>query len=662
MLGEGSSDAVGRFSLSPAKVRASEFHWVQLLARSAQSGLAWRAVNPDIREAEFKIELAKTRVMRGRLISLESAPAAGVKVLVDKIGHKGPGEFLGVDSMLAKLPSTVWPHDVVTDADGWFAVPGVAEGCDLNLRVSQEPYAPAWWLWDAGDAATHVHPLSPAQVITGVVVAADTQDPVPFARLTAFQAWDPNRGGMMGVDGQADAQGRFRLNPFPANGFVVTGFATPGTPYLARKVEFDWPKAAREHELRVELPRGVLLQGTITAVPDSRPIAGAAVQYEPGQKNRFAKEHLVNGWQATAASDAKGHYAIAVPPGAGSIRVMCPGGDCVVEQLSESQLFEGKPGGRRVYVHAHAMLDLPEDAREQTLNLQVQRGVRFEARIEGIDGRTPDTTLVAYQGMAAPWDHLFGHIPRTIHGGKLEIASVPPQGELTVILLDPVGKQGCVYTVRGKDAAKPQVIRLEKCASAEMRCLDADGKPVPGSIAMADHGVHARAIAVRGRHAGRRAFRRHRLDRELRPLELLGLDQWRGRRAQDAGADTGGRISVDGRRRQGTADRQRLVRAGSRRTQEIARPGDQGRRHLAKMRRALGRAAEEASRRSQQDQRRPRQIQRGAAGRSQGRPSGQSPRTRPSVTNSLAECLTLMASRRPASNCRCSFMPVAKPP
>src|SRR5262249_26770200 len=152
-------------------------------------------------------------------------------------------------------------------------------------------------------------------ILTGTVVAADTGKPVPFARLTAFQSWDPARHGMMGVDGKADAEGRFRLNPYPANSYDVTAFGPTGTPYLAKKLTVEWPAAAKEHEIKLQLKRGVLIRGRVIDEKSGTPLAGAKVTYDSGQDSPSDSDDTVFGWQSSMTADENGNFALAAPHG-----------------------------------------------------------------------------------------------------------------------------------------------------------------------------------------------------------------------------------------------------------------------------------------------------------------------------------------------------------
>ncbi len=133
-----------------------------------------------------------------------------------------------------------------------------------------------------------------------------------------------------------------------------------------------------------------------------------------------------------------------------------------------------------MYPHALKTFDLTADARTHRLDMQVTRGATVEADVVGPDGQAPDTLIVAYQGVEAPYDDDFEGDGREIFSGRLKIDSVPPDGDLKVFLLDPVKKHGRVVTLRGREAERTKRIELLPCGSAKYRMVDAQGNPVPG--------------------------------------------------------------------------------------------------------------------------------------------------------------------------------------
>ena len=368
VLDQKQCDGAGRFELSATGLSSQRYLWVQLLVRSAASGLAWRQVNPDSADASISIKLPEAAPARGRLITLEGRPAAGVRVRVIAVAHSGKDKYHDlerIDTLGAPLPTEIWPSGVVADADGWFAIRGVAVDTALILTTDQEPFAPEGWRFDpAATESDRVQTLAPAQIIKGVVVAADTGKPLPNALVHADQNWGPEFRAMIAVEGKTDAVGRFRVNPYIATGYTVTAFGPNGTPYLAKGVVFKWNTIEREHELLIELQRGVLIGGEVVEEPGGRPVANASVRYRIMRDNPHAKGVSLEGMkEPTELTDKQGRFTMAVPAGMGHLTVKSADGEHVLKELDEYVISQGHPGGKRLYVNDDTPLDLPDDAR-----------------------------------------------------------------------------------------------------------------------------------------------------------------------------------------------------------------------------------------------------------------------------------------------------------
>ncbi len=145
------SDDAGHFQLTPANLSSSHYLWARLIARSAETGLAWRVVNLDNADSSVSISLPDAAPARGRLITLEGKAAAGIRITVRGITRSGISDSSrenGVFGVGSPPPADVWPTGIVTDADGWYTVSGVGADAELSLYADQEPFAPEWWVLD----------------------------------------------------------------------------------------------------------------------------------------------------------------------------------------------------------------------------------------------------------------------------------------------------------------------------------------------------------------------------------------------------------------------------------------------------------------------------------------------------------------------------------
>ncbi len=72
--------------------------------------------------------------------------------------------------------------------------------------------------------------LEPAKIIKGRVTDADTGKPIPHAAVTIL-AYYGSHGWHLTTDFEADAEGRFRANPLPADRYRRLGRRLPtGSP------------------------------------------------------------------------------------------------------------------------------------------------------------------------------------------------------------------------------------------------------------------------------------------------------------------------------------------------------------------------------------------------------------------------------------------------
>src|SRR5262249_19716258 len=155
-------------------------------------------------------------------------------------------------------------------------------------------------------------------------------------------------GSFGGMDGRADDRGRFRMNSYPGKWFMVTAYAPDGEPYLALVKEFGWPKGEVRKELKLALPRGVLVRGKVTEAASGKPVAGARVQFYPRKANNpNLRPGVVSGWDAIVLSQADGAFRIAVLPGPGHLLISGPTLDYVHQAIGTRVLDSGKPGGVR---------------------------------------------------------------------------------------------------------------------------------------------------------------------------------------------------------------------------------------------------------------------------------------------------------------------------
>src|SRR5262249_37706441 len=133
------------------------------------------------------------------------------------------------------------------------------------------------------------------------------------------------------------------------------------------------------------------------------------------------------------------------------------------------------------YVFGQLAIDVPAAASEMQVQLSVDRGATIRGTVVGVDGKPPRLIKVlSHQFRARFSDVFYPSTYQPVFDGQLALRGLPSDEERLHWLLDPAGKQGKVLRVRASDVDKPLKVELEKCGSASVRFVDANGTPVAG--------------------------------------------------------------------------------------------------------------------------------------------------------------------------------------
>jgi RNA polymerase sigma factor (sigma-70 family) len=496
-----------------------------------------------LRLSNVSLRLARERVAVGRLIDLQGQPAAAVKLRPVRVIHSaGRGERPGAPEMTegqrarldqaarrsegfefsADLPlkdSSLWPATITTDAEGRFRLSSFGRGQEVHLVVDDDRFARQEVIVPSDGKELNVVLLPPRKV-TGRVVAADTGKPLAGARVrvTAYlDTRDLNARGEA-ADGTTDAGGRFTVSAYPGDSLVVEVFPPPGAPYTGTLRLAKWERGAVKQEMEFTLPRGVLVRGTVVEAGGKRPVASASLAVAP-HGERGPQPPLAFQLRADhkTYSGADGRFEITVPAGPCHLFVYGPNPDYVYRAVSEQGLLNGKPGGALRHYHAVLPLDLRPQDGPKDITIELRRAVTVKGRVVGPDGKPVPHAELLVPGELAPqpeWQYVqrarsvreetpVGRVAAP--DGNFELANCDPQKTYRVVAINvpplsgPVGsprsaenllnslnrylgphRAGAVVDISpAKAAGEPLVVKLVPCVPAEVRLLDAKGKPVP---------------------------------------------------------------------------------------------------------------------------------------------------------------------------------------
>jgi hypothetical protein len=283
---------------------------------------------------------------------------------------------------------------------------------------------------------------------------------------------------MIALGGRADADGRFRLNPYSGVRFGVTAYAPQGAPYLTRRVDdITWDSGSRTKEVNLKLPRGVIVRGEVLEEESGKPVAGASVQYVPEDVNNpNVREDIVTGWRGIETTDVQGRFQIVVLPGPGRLLVHGPEGAHVLRETTSDELYRGQKGGRRIYAHAIERIEAAKGAEPLDVTIRLQPAGKTSGELVDEQGRLIEEALLVTRLHVFPFWIRWSGSPRTILSGRFEQGGLAPGKEHPVHFLDPKRRLGA--TVMLKAGAEPVRVVLRPCGEASMRFVDSAGKPI----------------------------------------------------------------------------------------------------------------------------------------------------------------------------------------
>ncbi len=492
VLGQATCDANGRYRLEMPRITSATHHMIGVTAMAPGFGMGWVDLGVDAEQPSAEVTLRPEQIVVGRIFDIQGRVVPGVKVTVEGVGHTKVGPEVLPDNIEGPYflgggtnPPIAWPAPVVTDHEGRFTIRGIGQGLRVLLMADDPEYARQRIVVDTDDAPESKPvrvALQPAKVFTGRITYADTGKPVAHAPI---EIWAYVGGPAYTSRHETDDQGYYRANPVATDRYGVLVYAPEGQPYMNASAGGNdpllWPKGAREKRIDLALRRGAVIRGKIVEEGTNRPVEGAALRLS--RPNEGAGDP--SSWTGTTRSGPDGSYQLAVKPASGTLVVLGPSDDYVLQQIDEKGLNEGKRGGQRLYAHAFIPCDLKPGDESRQVDIVLRRGTTVKARVIGPDGQ-PVASARAFSRLILqpqPWParRFWGQFFGQVHNGYFELHGVPPEGEVPVYFLDGKNQTGAVAMFSAAAAKDgPITVRLEPCGMAMARLVDRQGKPLAG--------------------------------------------------------------------------------------------------------------------------------------------------------------------------------------
>jgi RNA polymerase sigma factor (sigma-70 family) len=565
VLGHGKTDGDGRYRVPVSQDLVKRALVIQVLATSAGHALGRQTIfvtaargplparpAPKTPEpAETDLRLAPEEVLKGRLIDLDGQPAAGVKVTVVRVGKllypAGRQHTMNADSVdpapiyyqdferpnqkMEKTSAAViehavqfgappqdlpfWPKPVITDAQGRFALHGLAKGQVLGVEVRDERYAAVVLdLEPPAQGDTAVLAVGPARNLEGTITDAMTGKPVPnvHIHIDSFPDYfggfgivgDPadEKGRRFGgnayvsmgplihrSDFQADERGHYRINPFQGSSQIVTFSAGPQEPYLAVRKNVGWKDAAIHQELTIALPRGILVRGKVEEAPSGSAVSGCRLDFwskDAPSSNAFDAANLPRiMFSRTARTSTDGSFQVVLPPGKWYLLANAPQENylwqkVVVEDLTHTdpknpKATPGKQEGDKHVFHPDGLVTvdlIPGPSKEVTITLHPSK---VHGRLLGPDGKPVAKARMLYRRKSLDW-----RVPQMeVSDGRFQFPLADLETVFRVIFFDAEKGLGAAVDIAGKDLKKELLtVRMAPCGQARVRFVDSTSKPL----------------------------------------------------------------------------------------------------------------------------------------------------------------------------------------
>ncbi len=275
---------------------------VNLVVTFPGVGLLSSRIKDDANEVTLR--LAPQVPIRGRLLTPSGVPGGGRAGRARELPTTGRarGWVSTRDFPTTGFPA-YWPRPRTTDADGRFTIEGVPEGTYAQLEFQHPDYATDQVTVNAvtrggikamlGALAKgfelapvkpdFTHTLEPARPVQGRVT--DKATGKPLAGLVVEMIPMRRHGGMPFYT-RTDADGRYRVAGHQADQYITTVFPSAESGYLSVKDwHTGWPAGAKYLEKDFALTKGRVVHGKVIDAGTNRPIAGAAVMYQPKREN-----------------------------------------------------------------------------------------------------------------------------------------------------------------------------------------------------------------------------------------------------------------------------------------------------------------------------------------------------------------------------------------
>jgi hypothetical protein len=326
----------------------------------------------------------------------------------------------------------------------------------------------------------------PTQPIEGIVVSADTGEPLPDVEIASWQFAGSRWAAEEFLRTTTDEAGRFRLVGMPkGKGNVLYVRPNDEQPYFQQEFAVPVRPGLETKEFEIELDRGIWITGRVTEANGGKPGTGH-VHWLPFFSNTNVQKlprlspggMSIQGDQQRYVVQADGTFRLVGLPGPALIGVTSVG---AYRQGTGYESIAGEKAGpygltysNPVWVSAKwptsmARIDPPADATSATCDLVLDPGETIRVRCVDEHSQPIDGVEIYGTEPMSSWEPL--------SGSSFEVKHLGPDEQRTVSARHLGRKIGRVTRLSILGGAE-QSITLSPCVTVAGRVLDESGDPI----------------------------------------------------------------------------------------------------------------------------------------------------------------------------------------
>jgi len=445
----------------------------------------------------------------GHVLDTQGRPVVGATVKVISIDVPRPGVDLDAVLASAEVPrgqfeTWYFPNSASlgmsefpkTNADGRFEIRGIGQDRIASLKIDspvvqalnfhamtrtlRPPQKPRPQASRIDRQAPRLYGsdvevvVGPARPIVGIVRAKASGKPVAGATVHGNELATNTH-----VSDVSDGEGRFRLDGLPkASSYELHVFPRSGEPLLTQSAAITDTEGLKPIETTIGLLPGVVIRGRLVDKAAGEAVPALEIRYYPLPRRPVPRTPRTV-IEPTRIIRKSKSFEVTVPPGGGVIfgRAANQDGRFVRAHLRKEDKGKGIGSfeNQMEAYSAYKIIDVPADAKDFTVDLELVRGLARKGKVVDPDGK-PITGIVC-SGLNPSWGPL-----KTLDGDSFEAHGLNPEFPRPILFAHQGRKLTGHIDLQGDPSPNPEPVEvvLHPAGTVKGRLVSEDGLPLAG--------------------------------------------------------------------------------------------------------------------------------------------------------------------------------------